>query len=162
MGLLDLEITIQASGPVPASTAWERYDRLELWPTWSPQLRFVSTDPDPLTSVDDDNDDEDEEDEGPVRRVQSRQRLSAGLNGRVHGPVGLWAQFTVLTLDVPAMRWSWQVRRGPLAVHLDHQVEGTADGSRTVLTLRGPAPVVLGYVPAAWYALHRLVSLSPA
>jgi hypothetical protein len=142
IGLLDLEITIHASGPVPVATAWERYDRLDLWPTWSPQLRSVSTDP------------------ATGSRTQSHQQLSTGLTGRVHGPAGLWAQFTVLTLDAPAMSWSWQVRRGPLAVRLHHQVAGTPDGSRTSLTLRGPGPVILGYVPAAWYALHRLVSLA--
>lgn len=54
MGLLDLELTIHACGPVPVDTAWQRYDQLDLWPTWSPQLRYVSTDPDPLTGVDDD------------------------------------------------------------------------------------------------------------
>jgi hypothetical protein len=157
MGLLDLEITIHASGPVPVATAWERYDRLDLWPTWSPQLRSVSTDLAPFTGLDDDPD----EDDGPDGRAQTHQRLTAGLTGRVHAPAGLWAQFTVLTLDAAAMRWSWQVRRGPLGVHLHHQVESTPDGSRTSLTLRGPAPLIVGYVPAAWYALHRLVNLPP-
>ncbi len=86
--------------------------------------------------------------------------LAVGLTGQVHGPPGLWAAFTVLTVDGPAMRWSWQVRRGPVTVQLDHQVTGTPDGSRTSLTLRGPGPLILGYVPVAWYALHRLVTLA--
>jgi hypothetical protein len=155
MGLLDLEITIHASGPVPPEVAWERYERLDLWPTWSPQLSMVSTEPDDL-------DDDDDDDDGPGRRCQSHRRLSPGLNGRVHGPAGLWAQFAVLSLDVPTMSWSWRVRRGPLAVQLHHQVTGTPEGSRTSLTLRGPGPVILGYVPVAWSALHRLVSLPPS
>jgi hypothetical protein len=160
MGLLDLELTIHASGEVPARVAWERYERLDLWPTWSPQLRKVSTDLDPVTGMDDDSDDSNADDEDePDRRPQSRQRLSPGLSGRVHGPGGLWAQFAVLTVDAPAMSWSWQVRRGPLVLQLHHRITGTPTGSRTSLTLLGPGPVILGYAPVAWYALHRLVSL---
>jgi hypothetical protein len=163
MALLDLEITIHASGPVPARVAWERYERLDLWPTWSPQLRRVSTDPELYSGLDDDSDFEDDDDDDEAgRRLQSHQRLSAGLRGRVHGPAGVWAQFTVLSLDVPAMSWSWQVRRGPLTVQLHHQITGTPQGSRTSLTLRGPGPVIVGYLPLAWYALHRLVTLPPS
>jgi len=136
--VLKLRITIRAHGPVPAGTAWERYDRLDLWSTWSPQVSRVSVD-------------------GSDHRSQSHDRLSAGLTGRVHAPLGIWVGFTVLTLDRDAMRWSWQVRRGLLSVHLDHQVTSRPDGSATDLTVTGPAPLVLAYLPAAQFALHRLV-----
>ena len=137
-----MRITIRATGNVDAATAWERYERPALWPGWSPHLRSVTVD-------------------GPGDGPPADPRLAAGLTGRVHGPPGVWAAFTVLTVDAPAMRWSWRVTRGPLAVTLDHEVVTRAGGSSTSLTLRGPAPVITGYVPVAWYALHRLVTLEP-
>jgi hypothetical protein len=151
----ELRLTLVASGPTPVDIAWQRYEHLDLWPTWSPQLRSVSTDPplstEPLPAG-----------EAPSRdRAAEPARLRPGLTGRVHGPAGVWARFEVLSVDAAAMRWTWRVRRGPVVVQLEHQVESSADtnGSRTRLTLSGPAPVILGYAPVAWYALHRLVSL---
>jgi hypothetical protein len=74
--------------------------------------------------------------------------------------VGVSIDFTVLTVDAAARRWAWAVRRGPLKLHLEHGVDPTpGGGSRTSLTVRGPAPVVIGYAPVARFALHRLVSL---
>jgi Polyketide cyclase / dehydrase and lipid transport len=140
---LTTSLTLRARGPVAAATAWERYDRLDLWPTWSPQLHRVEVDPEP----------------GPG---QSHRRLSSGLSGRsgrVFGPFGLRADFTVLTVDPARMRWTWRVHRGPIVIHLDHEVVPRPEGSETVLTLRGPAPVIVGYAPLARYALHRLVTL---
>lgn len=113
-----------------AAVAWERYARLELWPTWSPQLRRV----DP-----------------------PKARLVAGLAGRVHGPLGVSLDFVVE--HVGERDWRWMLSRGRLRLRLEHGVEATAAGSRTWLVLRGPAPLVLGYAPVAWYALHRLVTL---
>lgn len=113
-----------------AAVAWERYARLELWPTWSPQLRRV----DP-----------------------PRARLATGLTGRVHGPLGVSANFVVGI--VGEREWRWTLSRGPLRLRLEHGVEATATGSRTWLVLRGAPPVVLGYAPLARYALHRLVTL---
>ena len=134
----DLRLRLEASGPVPVASAWQRYARPALWPSWSPQLRSVE-----ITGGD------------------PGQELAAGTTGRVHGPVGVWADFTVLTFDAVARSWSWRVRRGPLAVRLEHTVEAREGepGSRTTLVLHGLPPVVLGYAPIARYALHRLVSL---
>jgi hypothetical protein len=137
-GPLELRLRIEAAGPVPVAPVWERYEIPRLWPTWSPQLRSVEL-------------------------ANGAERLAAGTTGRVHGPLGIWADFTVLSVDAAARRWSWLVRRGPLAVRLEHAVEARVGepGSRTTLVLHGPAPVVVGYLPIAWYALHRLVTLPP-
>ena len=138
MNPFELELTLDAAGPTPVALAWQRYDDLDLWPTSSPLLRSVITD-----------------------RAGETRRLATGLTGEVHGPLGVRAGFEVLSLDAAAMRWSWRVRRGPLVVQLEHRVESAPDGtgSRTWLTLRGPTPLILGYAPVAWLALHRLVSL---
>jgi|tagenome__1003787_1003787.scaffolds.fasta_scaffold20712261_3 hypothetical protein len=138
VNLFELRLRLEASGPVPVASAWQRYARPALWPIWSPQLRSVE-----------------------ISGGDSGQELAAGTTGRVHGPVGVWADFTVLSFDAAARSWSWRVRRGPLTVRLEHRVEARADepGSRTTLVLQGLPPVVLGYAPIAWYALHRLVSL---
>jgi hypothetical protein len=72
--------------------------------------------------------------------------------------------FEVLAVDEsdPARRlWRW--RAGALGVHveLEHVVEpvlSVPGGSRTVLIVSGPAPVVVPYLPLAWLALRRLVS----
>ena len=125
-----VRLRLVASGGVSATVAWERYARLELWPTWSPQLRRV----DP-----------------------PRARLATGLTGRVHGPLGVSLDFVVE--HVGERDWRWTVSRGPLRLRLEHGVEATATGSRTWLVLRGAAPVVLGYAPVARYALRRLVTL---
>ena len=125
-----VRVTLSATGPVPAAEAWRRYARLELWPTWSPQLR----------------------------RAEPGGELTSGLTGRVYGPPGVHADFTVDRVDAPARSWAWTVRRGPLTVRLTHWIRATPTGSRTWLLLDGPAPVVLGYAPVARWALHRLVT----
>ena len=90
-----------------------------------------------------------------------------GTNGVVRGPLGVPLPFEVLDVDEsdPARR-TWRWRAGALGVHveLEHVVEPDASrpgGSRTVLVLSGPAPVVVPYLPLAWLALHRLVSWLP-
>ncbi len=130
-----VELRLSAAGPVPPGVAWERYESLDRWPTWSPQLSRVDATP---------------------------RRLRDGLAGRVVGPAGITAGFVVTEVDVAARRWSWTVKRWPITVELEHGVDADDDvagGSRTWLVLRGPAPLVLGYAPVAWYALHRLVTL---
>jgi hypothetical protein len=139
MNPFEMRLNLVASGPVPVALAWRRYARPALWPTWSPQLRSVEITGD----------------------GQSDEELVVGLTGRVFGPLGVHADFTVVSLDAAAHRWSWVVRRGPLAVRLHHALEARPGraGSRTTLELQGPLPLVLGYSPIAYYALHRLVTL---
>lgn len=127
-----VRMTLAATGPVPAAVAWERYAELDRWPAWSPQLRRVE----------------------PAGAV-----LAAGLRGRVHGPLGVHADFTVTDLDPAGRTWRWTVRGGPLRLRLEHGVLAAGEGSLTWLVLWGPAPVLLGYAPLAAYALHRLVTL---
>ncbi len=135
--LLHTSVTIHAQGPVEPGPAWLRYAEPRRWSEWSPQLRRVEYD--------------------------GGRRLVAGAGGRVFGPLGLSADFSVLDVDEEARRWSWRVRRGPLELRLDHGVEaiGASPGSRTWLVLNGPTALVLGYAPIAWPALHRLVTLEP-
>jgi len=49
--------------------------------------------------------------------------------------------------------------RAPLGVRLDlsHRVEAAGTGTRTLLRISGPAPIVLGYAPIAAHALRGLV-----
>jgi hypothetical protein len=125
-------LTVAAAGGQSAAVVWERYERLELWPTWSPYL---------------------------LRVEPAGARLRAGLTGRVFGPLGVRAYFTVQSVEPALRRWAWAVRLGPIKVRLEHGVDEASPGSRTWLVLDGPSPVVLGYAPLARWALHRLVTL---
>ena len=133
--MLNSSIRVSASGPVDPDVAWRRYQELALWPGWAPQVRAVECDAD---------------------------RLAAGITGRVVGPLGVAVDFTVLSVDDAARRWSWQVRRWPLTLVLEHGVEPHGTGTSTGLVLTGPLPVLAAYAPVAWYALHRLVTLPDA
>lgn len=86
-------------------------------------------------------------------------RLGTGVTGRVHGPVGVWVDFTIDSWDDAARRWSWTVRRGPLTVRLDHGVDPRGTGSETWVRVHALLPIALGYAPLAKYALHRLVTI---
>jgi hypothetical protein len=132
--LLFGSVRLSASGPVDAALAWERYERFELWPTWSPQLRRVETDLD---------------------------RLTPGATGRVVGPLGVGATFEVAEVDAVARRWSWIVRGAGVTVALVHGIDvgDAGHGSLAWLIVSGPRPLVLGYAPVAWFALHRLTTL---
>jgi hypothetical protein len=123
-------LTLRARGPRDAGQVWERYVRPGLWPTWSPQIRRVECPAD---------------------------RLTSGVTGRVVGPLGLSAEFTVDGVDEGVRRWSWTVRRGPVRLQLTHAVAARDDGSETWLRISGALPVALGYAPAAQVALCRLV-----
>ncbi len=92
-----------------------------------------------------------------LTRVEPEAELGVGLRGRVVGLAGVAADFEVNAVDEDAGTWSWTVSAGPVRVELDHAV---GDGW-TSLTLTGPAPVVLGYLPVARFALGRLVRLDP-
>lgn len=129
MPLPSLTVTLRSAGTASAAVAWERYADLDLWSTWSPQVRRV---------------------EAPERR------LRAGLEGAVVGPLGVRVPFVVT--EVGERSWSWDVRPPGLRLTLHHFVLDHPDGSLTELVVRGPAPVVLGYVPLAQLALGRLVT----
>ncbi|MBM2615866.1 SRPBCC family protein [Actinoplanes sp. LDG1-06] len=121
---------LEVVGKRDAGEVWERYVRPDRWAEWSPQIRSV---------------------EFP------EATLRAGLEGVVHGPAGVRARFRVLRVDAPRA-WSWVVRAGGVQLTLWHTVEAVAGGTRTLLAVEGPAPVVLLYLPVARFALTRLVS----
>jgi hypothetical protein len=131
-----MELGTSARGRTSPDEAWERYARPALWPGWAPQIRAV---------------------EGP-------DRLAAGERGRVHGLLGVEADFVVDSWDDHTRTWSWTVVgrlpygvRGP-TLHLVHGVEPAGAGSRAWLRVRGPSPWVVAYLGPARLALHRLVS----
>jgi len=124
-------LTLHATGTAPPAEVWERYAVPARWSGWSPQITGVEFPED---------------------------RLTAGVPGRVLGPLGVAVPFTVEDVDEAARRWSWRVVVGPLRVRLLHWVvDGPGAGTTTGLRLSGPAPLVLGYAPAARLALGRLV-----
>src|SRR6478609_8369018 len=90
-----MRATITASGGADPAVAWARYEHLDLWSTWSPQIQEV---------------------------IAATQRISPGLNGLVVGPLGVRVPFEVLTVDAEAMEWTWHVRLGPVHATLDHVV----------------------------------------
>jgi Polyketide cyclase / dehydrase and lipid transport len=136
---LALRRQIAVTGPQPPDEVWDRYVRPARWAQWSPQITGV--------------------DYGP-------ERLVPGTKGLVRGPLGLPVPFEVLAVDEsdPARRlWRWRAGALGVQVELEHVVEpdrSEPGGSRTVLVLSGPAPVVVPYLPLARLALHRLVSLA--
>ena len=130
-----VNLTLSAHGSAPASLAWERYADPALWSTWAPQIQRVETDMDRL-------------------RPGGTGEVRAGL--LAHPTLGL--PFTVLHVDESAREWSWRVRLGPVALHLEHGVTPHLRGASTWLRVHGPLPVVLGYAPVARMALSRLVA----
>ncbi len=124
--------TIEARGPAPVEEVWDRYATLARWPEWSPQISRVEAGAD---------------------------RLALGVRGTVHLVGGLPLAFTVTSCRPEDRTWSWQVRLGPITLDLDHAVYPAGSGSRTTLTLAGPALLVAGYAPQARLALRRLCSL---
>ena len=127
---------VATDGPVAPAEAWRRYSRFALWPAWAPQIKTVTVD---------------------------GETLSPGASGQVHGPVGVSVNFEILTVEAEKFRWSWRVWRGPFAVTLVHGIEPNGSGgSRSWIDLQAPVllrPAVLPYLPLAWYALHRHVTL---
>ncbi len=122
------------SGPRPADDVWDRYVRPSRWPEWSPQIRSVE---------------------------YAGERLAPGTTGVVRGPGRLPVHFRILDVDAsgPVRRWSWTATAAGVRLTLVHTVEATATGTRTGLTIDGFAPAVAAYLPAAWWALRRLVRL---
>jgi hypothetical protein len=129
MWLPSTTVTLRAAGDAPPELAWERYADLDLWSTWSPQVRAVEAD---------------------------ERRLRTGLTGTVRGPLGLRVPFTVT--EVSERAWSWDVRALGATLTLHHLVLPHPDGSLTELRVTGPAPLALGYAAPAQLALHRLVT----
>ena len=123
---------IEARGPAPAEEVWDRYATLARWPEWSPQIRRVEA---------------------------SADQLALGVRGTVHVGGVLPLAFTVTSCRPDDRTWSWQVRLGPVTLDLDHAVYPAGSGSRTTLSLVGPALLVAAYRPLAQLALRRLCSL---
>lgn len=133
-----MQTTLQKTGGAPADVVWERYMNPLMWTSWAPQIRGVDA---------------------------SDNRLRDGTTGTVYGPLAVKANFEVLVVDEPARTWLWRAWVGPesLGLTLEHGVQdavrGTGQrGTRTWLTVSGLAPLVLGYSPAAYLALGRLVA----
>ena len=124
---------IEARGPAPVEEVWDRYATLARWPEWSPQISRVEA---------------------------SADQLALGVRGTVFVGGVLPLQFTVTSCRPEDRTWSWQVRLGPVTLDLDHAVYPAGSGSRTTLTLGGPALLVTAYAPLAQLALRRLCSLS--
>ncbi|GAB2586564.1 hypothetical protein Aab01nite_51410 [Paractinoplanes abujensis] len=121
---------LEVCGPRDAADVWDRYVRPARWAEWSPQIRSVD-----------------------YAEPELRERTG----GVVHGPFGVRARFFVARVS-PPQSWLWDVFVAGAAVELSHRVEPVAEGTRTTLTIRGPGPLVLPYVPLARLALRRLVS----
>ncbi len=123
---------IGVEGPRPADDVWDRYVRPRRWPEWSPQIRSVD---------------------------YAGERLAPATSGVVHGPAGLPVRFEIVDVGAagPVRHWSWVVSAAGVRLALRHTVEPTAGGTRTGLTIEGFAPAVLAYLPAARWALRRLV-----
>lgn len=126
---------IEARGPAPAGEVWDRYATLARWPEWSPQISRVEA---------------------------SADRLALGVRGRVHIAGVLPVPFIVTSCRPEDRTWSWQVRLGPVTLDLEHAVYAAGSGTRTTLSMAGPALVVLGYAPLAQVALRRLCALRPS
>jgi hypothetical protein len=125
--------SVAVVGPVDPDEAWERYAVIARWPSWAP----------------------------PIRRVDATaERLSPGVSGVVHWPMGLRVSFDVEAVDEPARAWTWRVRWLGVAMTLQHEVLATVDGgTAATLTVTGPTPLVLLYPDLARIALGRLVAL---
>lgn len=129
-----MRATITGTGDADPTLVWSRYEHLDLWPTWSPQIQEV---------------------------IAGTRHIAPGLNGLVVGPLGVRVPFEVVTVDAEAMEWTWHVRFGPVHATLEHVVRPAPGGSATDLVIDGPAFVVVGYRPLAALALGRLVRRTP-
>ncbi|MFP5021705.1 SRPBCC family protein [Pseudonocardia phyllosphaerae] len=125
-----MRTTLHARGPQPADAVWERYAVPARWPEWAPYITGVDC---------------------------SDARIRRGSLGRVRGPLGVTVAFTVTAVDEATATWSWDVRLGPLALSLDHGVRPSGGGTRTWLTVHGPAALVLPYLVPARVSLEMLV-----
>ncbi|RIJ71305.1 SRPBCC family protein [Nakamurella silvestris] len=127
---------LSATGPADPDAVWDAYRRPARWPEWAPQITGVHC---------------------------TDEVIRVGTSGRVTGPLWVSVGFEVTAVDEVARTWSWQVS-APCGIRLtlDHGVDwaghaGEPTGTRTGLTIDGPAVIVLGYRPVAGRALRRLV-----
>jgi hypothetical protein len=120
----------RAAGPLPVELVWERYAVPARWPEWAPQISGVRA---------------------------SAARIAPGVTGQVFAPLGLRLDFEIAEVDEQRRTWAWRVRLGPLRLWLEHGVLPEPGGCATWLRVRGPAPVVVAYLPLARLALDRLV-----
>lgn len=122
---------LEVRGPAAPDEVWDRYATLARWPQWAPQVSRVAAGAD---------------------------RLALGVRGTVYVVGALPVPFTVTSCRPADRTWSWQVRLGPVTLDLDHAVYAAGSGTRTTLTLTGPALVLSAYAPLARHALRRLVA----
>ena len=125
-----MERRTRVTGPLPPERVWERYAAPARWSGWAPQIREVDA---------------------------SAARIARGVTGRVRGPLGVPVAFVVTAVDERSRTWSWDVRLGPLRMHLRHGVDADPAGTATWLVVRGPAVAVTAYLPVARHALRQLV-----
>ncbi|MFM6852302.1 MAG: SRPBCC family protein [Terrabacter sp.] len=126
-----MRASVTETGKASPAVVWSRYENLDLWATWSPQVQEV---------------------------IAATRRLAPGLTGLVVGPLGVRLPFEVTAVDAAAMQWSWHVRYGIVHARLDHSVRPAAEGGCTSeLVIDAPAYAVLAYRPIAAMALRRLV-----
>jgi hypothetical protein len=124
-------VTLNATGPLPAAEAWERYALPRRWPEWSPQITRV---------------------EMPVERIEPE------VTGKLFAPGGFSLNFTIDAVDEAARTWAWTIRVAVIRLRLEHWVEEAPDGGSIAgLRTTGPAPIVAAYAPLAQAALDRLV-----
>lgn len=132
---LGTTLSTGACARADVQAVWDAYATPSQWSTWSPQVRGVRCGrPD-----------------GPV---------AVGERGEVLGPAGMRVPFEVTASDAEQHRWAWRVRAGVVVLDMCHGVHLLDDGRCCVwVRISGPAPVVVGYLPLARLALHRLVQV---
>ena len=133
--IVGVERGVRVTGSAPADRVWERYAQPARWATWAPHIRGVEA----------------------YEDGASADRIAPGVTGRVRGPFGIRVTFVVTDVDEQRRTWAWDVRCGPVRLHLRHGVEPARRGATTWLTMCGPAPVVVAYLPVAQLAMIKLV-----
>ena len=121
---------VSVTGGARPETAWERYVRPRLWPTWSPQIRSVEYD-------------------HPTLRPRTK--------GVVRTFAGVGIPFVIEDVDPVERTWTWRVVAFGLSLRLRHGVRTHAEGSQTWLEVTGPPLISHAYARIATIALRRLV-----
>ena len=124
-------LRIAATGAATPDLAWTRYTEPARWSQWAPHIRQVD---------------------------YPEATVTPGTSGRVAGPAGVVAVFTVDAVDEAARTWVWSVRSGPLRLRFEHGVDPADGGSTAWAVVHGPRAVALGYAPVMRWSLGRLVA----